>query len=244
MNPAVNANFPRIISLLRKEAHISQKQAAAELGISQALLSHYEKGIRECGLDFVVRVADYYSVSCDYLLGRSPDRNGSTLSVETIPEPDSAGKENIYSGAGILPTLNKKLIANSLNVLFDLVSKTKNRLLIEEVSGFLMLSVYRMFRVVYRSNPKNQDGLFSVPQTLSSGYADAAMRLCEANAEAIVSGQLSRLPVLGEVGEVEPVTITSQALSSGYPLFATSLMNLVKNAEDRMKSDSGNGKGK
>lgn len=105
-----------------------------------------------------------------------------------------------------------------------------------------MLSVYRMFRVVYRSNPKNQEGLFSVPQTLSSGYADAAMRLCEANAEAIVSGQLSRLPVLGEVGEVEPVTITSQALSSGYPLFATSLMNLVKNAEDRMKS--GNGKGK
>ena len=74
MNPAVNANFPRIISLLRKEAHISQKQAAAELGISQALLSHYEKGIRECGLDFVVRVADYYSVSCDYLLGRSDQR--------------------------------------------------------------------------------------------------------------------------------------------------------------------------
>lgn len=242
MDPAVNANFPRIISLLRKEAHISQKQAAAELGISQALLSHYEKGIRECGLDFVVRVADYYSVSCDYLLGRSPDRNGSTLSVEEIPEPDSAGKDNVYSSAGILPTLNKKLIANSLNILFDLVSKTKNRILVEEISAFLMLAVYRMFRVVYHSNPKNQEGLFSVPQMLSSGYADAAMRLCETNAEAVASSQQTRLPLLGEFGETEPLIITTQTLSSGYPLFAASLMNLVKNAEDRMKNSAGKGK--
>ena len=51
--------FNRIIKLLRKERGITQKQAAEDLGVSQALLSHYEKGIRECGLDFVVRVADY-----------------------------------------------------------------------------------------------------------------------------------------------------------------------------------------
>ena len=83
----MNPNFPRIISLLRREQKLSQKQVAADLGISQALLSHYEKGIRECGLDFVVKVADYYSVSCDYLLGRSPDRSGVLLSVEELPVP-------------------------------------------------------------------------------------------------------------------------------------------------------------
>ena len=71
--------FNRIIKLLRKERGITQKQAAEDLGVSQALLSHYEKGIRECGLDFVVRVADYYNVSCDYLLGRSAERNGMML---------------------------------------------------------------------------------------------------------------------------------------------------------------------
>ncbi len=47
--------FNRIIKLLRKERGITQKQAAEDLGVSQALLSHYEKGIRECGLDFVVK---------------------------------------------------------------------------------------------------------------------------------------------------------------------------------------------
>ena len=67
----MSQEFSRIITLLRKERRITQKEAAAQLGISQALLSHYEKGIRECGLDFVVRVADFYGVSCDYLLART-----------------------------------------------------------------------------------------------------------------------------------------------------------------------------
>ena len=99
----MNSHFPRIITLLRKERGLSQKKAAEALGISQALLSHYEKGIRECGLDFVVRAADFYNVSSDYLLGRTPDRTGATITVEEIPEPDAAGKENRFRGS-LLPT--------------------------------------------------------------------------------------------------------------------------------------------
>ena len=101
----MNNNFPRIYTTQERK-RISQKQVAADLQISQALLSHYEKGIRECGLDFVVKVADYYGVSCDYLLGRTPDRNGATLTVEDLPEPDAAGKDNTYRGS-LLPTLTK-----------------------------------------------------------------------------------------------------------------------------------------
>ena len=83
----MSSDFSRIITLLRKEKGVTQRKAAEDLGVSQALLSHYEKGIRECGLDFVVRVADYYNVSCDYLLGRSADRSGLTLRVDEIPSP-------------------------------------------------------------------------------------------------------------------------------------------------------------
>ena len=107
----MNSDFPRILTLLRKEKGISQKEVAAKLCISQALLSHYEKGIRECGLDFLVRCAVFYGVSTDYLLGISPERSGSTIAVEDIPEADAAGRENKFSGS-ILPVLNKKLIAN------------------------------------------------------------------------------------------------------------------------------------
>ncbi len=66
---------------LRTEKGISQKEAASELGISQALLSHYEKGVREYGLDFLCRAATYYGVTADYLLGRSESRNGFDSAV-------------------------------------------------------------------------------------------------------------------------------------------------------------------
>ena len=36
----MNTDFPRILSLLRKERGLTQKQVAADLGIAQALLSH------------------------------------------------------------------------------------------------------------------------------------------------------------------------------------------------------------
>ena len=227
----MSQEFSRIITLLRKERRITQKEAAAQLGISQALLSHYEKGIRECGLDFVVRVADFYGVSCDYLLGRSADRSGLTLKVEDLPGPESS-KDGIYRGS-LLPTLNKKLIANSLNILFDKLNRCPNKGLVGEISGYLMLAVYRMFRLLYTANAKNAPVLFSLPESLSTGYADAGMARAAANVKAILSGQ--------EIGLGEPVrdvsafAMTTESLSQDYPLYATSLLNLIKASERRMK---------
>jgi len=63
--------FSDTMSALRRERGLSQRAAASALGISQALLSHYENGAREPGLAFVCRACDYYGVSADYLLGRS-----------------------------------------------------------------------------------------------------------------------------------------------------------------------------
>lgn len=227
----MNTDFPRVLTLIRKERGISQKQAAADLGISQALLSHYEKGIRECGLDFLKRCADYYEVSCDYLLGRSPDRAGAQIMVEDIPEPDSAGKENVWNG-GVLPVLNKKLIANSLNILFDLLARSRNKQLLQEVSSFLMLAVYRMFRVIHSVNPKNQPAMFSLPKALASRYTDAAMQMCEARAAAIADGNTA--DGLEPVQDSEPLFVTTEILAERYPLFASSLLNLIQNSESRV----------
>ncbi len=83
-------SFPVILSELRKEKGISQKEAALQLGISQALLSHYEKGIRECGQSFLIKAADFYDVSCDYLLGRTIEKNSiNTAAVEMFESEDS-----------------------------------------------------------------------------------------------------------------------------------------------------------
>ena len=63
-------SFPETLSALRREKNISQRKAAADLHISQALLSHYETE-PEPGLAFVCKACDYYGVSADYLLCRS-----------------------------------------------------------------------------------------------------------------------------------------------------------------------------
>ena len=82
----MDRSFPEILSSLRKERSINQRTAAAELGISQALLSHYENGAREPGLSFVCRACDYYGVSADYLLGRSELPNAASNAAETATD--------------------------------------------------------------------------------------------------------------------------------------------------------------
>ena len=70
--------FSQILSILRRERKLSQREAAARLGVSQALLSHYENDAREPKLEFVIKACDYYGVSADYILGRSEERNGAS----------------------------------------------------------------------------------------------------------------------------------------------------------------------
>ena len=75
--------FSETMSALRRARGLSQRTAAADLHISQALLSHYENGAREPGLDFVCRACDYYAVSADYLLGRR-DEEEQSLAQQTL----------------------------------------------------------------------------------------------------------------------------------------------------------------
>lgn len=220
----MNSDFPRIITLLRKERGVSQKKAAADLGISQALLSHYEKGIRECGLEFLVKTADYYNVSCDYLLGRSPEPAGKTISYDDIPEADMSGKEKIDPG-GVMAAFNKKLVVNAVSVLFSLVKKTGSPVVLKEVSAYLMLAVYKMFRVVYSANPKNDKRFFTIEDVPAAGSSAAAMAMCEANASAAAAS--------GSAGD--ETLITANSLSEEYSSSASSLLNVIKNSEARMQ---------
>ena len=74
----MSLRFSKAIQQLRREKKLSQRVVAQELGISQALLSHYEKGVRQPKLDFVRKIADYYGVSADNILGHtSADRRVS-----------------------------------------------------------------------------------------------------------------------------------------------------------------------
>ena len=218
----MNAAFPRMMTLLRKERGISQKKAATDLHISQALLSHYEKGIRECGLDFVVAAADYYGVSCDYLLGRTADKAGTIIAVEEIPEQDPAIRDSRMTPAGVLPVLNKKLLVNSMQVIFDLLQKSNNKELTTEVSNALIQMTYVIFRQMYTADDKNLQDLFAVADYR---YVTAAMASAMTSATQV--GELCRRQV--EEGTL-PAMLPDE-LQAQYPQFAASLLNLLRTAE-------------
>ncbi len=89
--------FAKRLSEQRHRQGLSQKQVAADLGISQALLSHYENGIREPGLEFLVRAAEYYNVSCDYLLGHAANvlQLNQSIDFEDLPEDADISRETM-----------------------------------------------------------------------------------------------------------------------------------------------------
>ena len=58
---------------LREDRDLKQRQVAEYLLCDQSLYSKYERGERVLPLEVVVKLADYYNVSVDYLLRRTND---------------------------------------------------------------------------------------------------------------------------------------------------------------------------
>ena len=83
-----------------------------------------------------------------------------------------------------------------------------------------------MFRMVYSSNRKNQGQLFSIPEDLYSGYSNVSMMKSEAELNSMLNS--------GEV-DTEDFQTSSEKLSEEYPQLATSLFNLIQQAEKQAK---------
>ena len=62
--------FQRIEDL-RIDHDLTQQQVADFLGCQREVYRRYEKGTRTIPVEFLIRLADYYNVSADSLLGRS-----------------------------------------------------------------------------------------------------------------------------------------------------------------------------
>ena len=63
------------LKALRKERNVSQLKLALDLNMNQNSISRYETGEREADYETLIRFADYFGVSLDYLLGRTDKRD-------------------------------------------------------------------------------------------------------------------------------------------------------------------------
>lgn len=58
------------IKELRKDKKISQQALAEKIGVSQKAIDYWERGINEPKATYIVKLADFFGVSTDFLLGR------------------------------------------------------------------------------------------------------------------------------------------------------------------------------
>lgn len=216
----MNQDFYHTLALLRKEKGISQRIAAGDLGISQALLSHYENGIREPGLDFIVKVCDYYHVSADYLLGRTLDRDG--MLVQTTPTPKSNRSVNRQQSTQL-----RKPIISLIVLLYELLGRLDNPAVLQAATKYLSTCIYQLFCQLCQANPARQSDLF--PGAISAaetGIGDAEIQLCRCQyALSLQAHVLQRRPM---------PTVSGELISRDYAFAYPALLDLLHDVGGRI----------
>lgn len=107
------SGFSRLLKELRAEKKVTQKELAEIFGISTTCYAGYEQGYREPSFDILKKIAQYFDVSADYLLGLSDELGAPVSSAPALPLDESqllgnyralsyAGKARVSAYADLL----------------------------------------------------------------------------------------------------------------------------------------------
>ena len=82
-----------IITSLRNERELTQNELENELGLSKGLISHYETGRNDLNLELIVKYADFFNVSTDYILNRCESKTNFSKNIDkTLADDVTIGK--------------------------------------------------------------------------------------------------------------------------------------------------------
>lgn len=93
---------------LREDARVSQKQLAEFIGVSQQSINKYENHNIEPDIETLIRIADYFNTSVDYLIGHTDLRRKIEV---THPYELNSGECRIIDGYRKLSETQKKCIS-------------------------------------------------------------------------------------------------------------------------------------
>ena len=132
----------------------------------------------------------------------------------------------------MLALLSKKLIVNSVGLLFDLLGKTGSRQAIRAAGNYLSAAVYKVYRMVYQADPANNPEFFSLsPRLFAAGIPDADMKCSEAElAEALAAHnkEKGQWPAMGH-----------DDLAREYPGLYQSLLQVIHSCGERFRGLTG-----
>lgn len=80
-------DFSQRLKQLRKDKHLTQAQVAERIGVTASMVSSYETDIRLPSYEVMLRIADVFGVSVDYLLGRQEKRS---LDISELSEEEAS----------------------------------------------------------------------------------------------------------------------------------------------------------
>ena len=127
----------------------------------------------------------------------------------------------------VLALLSKKLLVNSVGMLFDLLGKTGSREAIRAASNYLSTALYQVYRHLYHANPANNPDFFSVSQRhFMAGLADADLHMSEVELTDALSAHVKEK---GRMPEMDHA-----ALARDYPVLYQSMLQLIHNSGERI----------
>lgn len=100
---------------LRKERGKRQLDVAKDLNLSPQVYCNYENGLREPSYEILKKLADYFSVSVDYLLGRDNSLSNESNSKLDFLTENGISREKLNS----LSEQDKQMIIDMINRLAD-----------------------------------------------------------------------------------------------------------------------------
>ena len=87
------SDFCNKLRILRKERNLTQKELSDLLGLSINSYSQYELGNTEPKYDNLIKLADFFCVSIDYLVGNSKTKENSNSINKKIPSEEISPEE-------------------------------------------------------------------------------------------------------------------------------------------------------
>ena len=127
----------QILKDLRTSKHLKQSEMSDFLGVSQQAYQKYEYGTAEPTFDSLVKLADFYNVSTDYLLGRTTVKAmAKPAEGELTEEEITEIEKDIVSSYTALPVETRRACIQALTTVlgdvFDIEEQTENEPLTED----------------------------------------------------------------------------------------------------------------
>ena len=213
-------SFSELLKQCRKKQGVSQAELASRLGVTQQAVGKWESGKSSPDPSTVARIAELLNTTADYLLGRTLSRDGAIIVADDLY--DSTDEKGNLRGS-IMATLQKKLVVNTANVLFDLLGKMGSRGAITAAGDYLSGALYLLLRHLYRRGRGNEE-LFGVEAGIfDAGAVEADMAASRVRYQLALHGADSQCPAM-----------TAESLTA-YPGLGQSVAQVVHNTDERCK---------